>query len=282
MAGSATVLHGLADLLATLWTRSRAEAAESRRAAGRLAALLAGGTAHPAELAEALAACGLPAGAPLVPLVARIDGVDVPWAVDALAEALRAATADPFAVGADDAGRAVAVAVCERPRELTARLREVWPRLQARLPARHLLRAGVGPSGGGPRTELAAGLQQARYALEAAACEGPADCSVGAGDELDSLAALVRGIPAEVAAAFRRRLLEPLAEHDRTTGGALLATLVSFLEHDCSWARTAETLHVHVNTVHYRVRRIEELTHRDLGRLDDRLDLRAALLCGPA
>ncbi|MDH6112418.1 hypothetical protein P3T36_001302 [Kitasatospora sp. MAP12-15] len=281
--GSATVLHGLADLLATLWTRTRAEAAESRRAAGRLAALLAGAAAaHPADLAEALAACGLPPGATLVPLVARIDGVDAPWAADALAEALRAATADPFAVGADDAGRAVAAVVCERPDELTARLREVWPRLQARLPDRHLLRAGVGPGVGGPRAELAAGLRQAGYALEAAACAGPKDCSVGASSELDSLAALVRGIPVEVAAAFRRRLLDPLAEHDRTSGGALLATLVSFLDHDCSWARTAESLHVHVNTVHYRIRRIEELTHRDLGRLDDRLDLRAALLCGPA
>ncbi|MDH6134055.1 hypothetical protein P3T37_003454 [Kitasatospora sp. MAA4] len=282
-AGAATVLHGLADLLATLWTRTRAEAADSRRAAGRLAALLtADAAAHPAELAEALAACGLPARGPLVPLVARIDGVDAPWAADALAEALRTATADQFAVGADEAGRAVAVVVCERPDELTARLREVWPRLQARLPDRHLLRAGVGPRSSGPRAELAAGLQQARYALEAEASAGPRDCSVGASSELTSLAALVRGVPVEVAAAFRRRLLEPLAEHDRSSGGALLATLVTFLDHDCSWARTAESLHVHVNTVHYRIRRIEELTDRDLGRLDDRLDLRAALLCGPA
>ncbi|WP_436843350.1 helix-turn-helix domain-containing protein [Streptomyces narbonensis] len=31
-----------------------------------------------------------------------------------------------------------------------------------------------------------------------------------------------------------------------------------FLAHDCSWARTGEALHV--NTVHYRVERIEALT----------------------
>ncbi|MGW3402435.1 PucR family transcriptional regulator, partial [Streptomyces zhihengii] len=59
----------------------------------------------------------------------------------------------------------------------------------------------------------------------------------------------------------------------------LLETLETFLAHDCSWARTAEALHVHVNTVHYRVERIEALTGRDLSRLDDRADLRAALLC---
>ncbi|WP_344446540.1 PucR family transcriptional regulator, partial [Kitasatospora nipponensis] len=188
----------------------------------------------------------------------------------------------PSPVGPDDSGRGVAVVRCADPAGLTAALREVWPRLQSRLPGRHLLRAGVGPAAVRTAAELAAGLRQAHYALDAAAAGAARDCSVGAGAELDSLAALVRGIPVEVATAFRRRLLDPLTEHDRSTGGALLGTLVTFLDHDCSWSRTAQVLHVHVNTVHYRVRRIEELTGRDLGRLDDRLDLRAALLCGPS
>ncbi|MGN5378039.1 PucR family transcriptional regulator [Streptomyces lasalocidi] len=59
----------------------------------------------------------------------------------------------------------------------------------------------------------------------------------------------------------------------------LLATLETFLACDGSWARTAQALHLHVNTVHYRMERIERLTGRDLSRLRDRLDLRAALLC---
>ncbi|BFP53373.1 hypothetical protein SCMC78_31800 [Streptomyces sp. CMC78] len=46
-----------------------------------------------------------------------------------------------------------------------------------------------------------------------------------------------------------------------------------------SWARTAEALHLHVNTVHYRIQRVELLTGRDLARLDHELDLKAALLC---
>ncbi|WP_329582842.1 PucR family transcriptional regulator [Kitasatospora sp. NBC_01250] len=322
--GQAAVLHGLADVLATLWTRGRGEAAAQRRAAGRLAGLLTGSApVHAAELGEALAACELPTGGPLVPVTARIDGLDLPWAADALAEALRCVLPSPppspslsplpcpspaspaspapsaqvaaaapapagprsapaFVVGADESGRAIAVVAGADPADLTAGLREVWPRLQARLPERHLLRLGVGPRVVRPAAELAAGLGQAGYALDAAAASHPRDCSVGASAELDSLAALVRGIPAVVAAAYRRRLLDPLTEHDRSTGGVLLATLVTFLDHDCSWSRTAEVLHVHVNTVHYRVRRIEELTGRDLSRLDDRLDLRAALLCGPA
>ncbi|MGE6738544.1 helix-turn-helix domain-containing protein, partial [Streptomyces sp. NPDC059900] len=34
-----------------------------------------------------------------------------------------------------------------------------------------------------------------------------------------------------------------------------------------------------VNTVHYRIERVQDLTGRDLSRLDHKLDLRAALLC---
>ncbi|MFH8683511.1 PucR family transcriptional regulator [Streptomyces lydicus] len=59
----------------------------------------------------------------------------------------------------------------------------------------------------------------------------------------------------------------------------LLETLEVFLAQHGSWARTAEALHLHVNTVHYRIQRIETLTGRDLSRLDDKLDLHAALLC---
>ncbi|WP_392971704.1 PucR family transcriptional regulator [Streptomyces sp. LN245] len=58
-----------------------------------------------------------------------------------------------------------------------------------------------------------------------------------------------------------------------------METLRTFLSCDGSWTRTAEALHLHVNTVHYRVQRIEHFTGRDLSRLADRFDLWTALLC---
>ncbi|MEU8589242.1 helix-turn-helix domain-containing protein [Streptomyces sp. NPDC048664] len=61
----------------------------------------------------------------------------------------------------------------------------------------------------------------------------------------------------------------------------LLRTLETYLSHDGSWTRTAAALDLHVNTVHYRIRRVEDLTGRDLSRLGDRLDLRTALLGHP-
>ncbi|MEU8927757.1 helix-turn-helix domain-containing protein [Kitasatospora sp. NPDC048545] len=73
-----------------------------------------------------------------------------------------------------------------------------------------------------------------------------------------------------------------MIEHDRADTVSLLDTLDAFLRHSASWSRTAEALHLHVNTVHYRIKRIEELTGRSLLKLEDRLDLWAALRCTPA
>ncbi|MFE3111028.1 PucR family transcriptional regulator [Kitasatospora indigofera] len=271
--GSATpMLRGLADLLAPLAARAHAEAAARRQAAGRLLGLLAGD--GPADLAEALAACGLPAEGPLVTVAARIDGGPDDWAAHALAEALQPLGV-PFAAGTDPAGRTAALVAAPAAR-VAERLRRARPALQARLSGRRSLRAGVGPASAAAAGPLRAALVQARYVLAGAA--GP----VGSTAELDSLAGLLRGIPPEVTAAFHTRLLAPLATHDRENAVSLLGTLTVFLDHDGSWARTAESLHIHVNTVHYRIRRIEELTGRNLARLQDRLDLRAALLCAPA
>ena len=44
-----------------------------------------------------------------------------------------------------------------------------------------------------------------------------------------------------------------------------------------SWSRTAESLHLHVNTVRYRIERVEQLTGRDLSQFEDRVDVFLAL-----
>ncbi|HKV19734.1 MAG TPA: helix-turn-helix domain-containing protein [Mycobacterium sp.] len=73
---------------------------------------------------------------------------------------------------------------------------------------------------------------------------------------------------------FVRRELGRLGETDETTR-RLAATVRAFLEENCSRGRTAKRLHVHENTVAYRIRQAEEL----LGRPVDKrtLELRAAL-----
>ncbi|WP_199520514.1 PucR family transcriptional regulator ligand-binding domain-containing protein, partial [Kitasatospora sp. MBT63] len=90
---AATVLHGLADLLAPLATRARATAAAQRQTAARVLDLLQ----HDGPgLADTLGACGLPDGAPLTPVTVRIEGGSTVWAAAALADALHRLGA-PFA-----------------------------------------------------------------------------------------------------------------------------------------------------------------------------------------
>ena len=106
---------------------------------------------------------------------------------------------------------------------------------------------------------------------------GPAgeDVVAEAGPPLHEL--LLASVPTPVLRSSRDRLLGPLREYDDRHNAQLVGTLRSFLDCDGSWAACASLMYVHVNTVRYRIRRIEELTGRDLSRLDDQVDFFLAL-----
>ena len=76
---------------------------------------------------------------------------------------------------------------------------------------------------------------------------------------------------------FRETLIRPLEEHDARRGTELLRTLDSFLRSGGKYQDTADALHLHVNTLRLRLKRIETLTGRDLHSMDDRVDLWIAL-----
>jgi DNA-binding PucR family transcriptional regulator len=95
--------------------------------------------------------------------------------------------------------------------------------------------------------------------------------------EVDSHELLLASVPAPVLRSFRDRLLGPLLDYDRRHNAELLPTLKSFLASDGSWSACASRMYVHVNTVRYRVGRIESLTGRDLSALSDRVDFFLAL-----
>jgi purine catabolism regulator len=82
--------------------------------------------------------------------------------------------------------------------------------------------------------------------------------------------------PAE-ARALVDRVLGPVLQLPSAQSGELLATLRAFLENGRSWQRTAEALHVHRQTVLYRVRRIEQLTGRQIADTGDLAALWLAL-----
>jgi DNA-binding PucR family transcriptional regulator len=88
---------------------------------------------------------------------------------------------------------------------------------------------------------------------------------------------LLASVPALVLRSLRERLLGPLREYDERRGAELMITLKAFLACDGSWSACASRMYVHVNTVRYRIGRIEALTGRDLSVLADRVDFFLAL-----
>jgi DNA-binding PucR family transcriptional regulator len=100
------------------------------------------------------------------------------------------------------------------------------------------------------------------------------------GPGVDSHERLLASVPTPVLRSFTERLLGPLADYDARHNAELLPTLRSFLACDGSWSACASRMYVHVNTVRYRIGRIEALTGRDLSALADRVDFFLALRGG--
>ncbi|MFI1721265.1 PucR family transcriptional regulator [Streptomyces sp. NPDC020489] len=177
----------------------------------------------------------------LVPLPAvstEHDGSEAGILADALLESVR----DPLAAGLDDDGR-VTLGVS----------------------------AAVHSAEG-----LRGALEEARHARRVAAARPGRVCAAGH-QELASHVLLLPFVPDDVRRAFTARLLDPLRDYDRRHRAELIPTLEAFLDCDGSWTRCATRLHLHVNTLRYRVGRIEQLTSRDLSRLEDKLDFFLAL-----
>ncbi|RLV09967.1 hypothetical protein CTZ27_01565 [Streptomyces griseocarneus] len=123
---------------------------------------------------------------------------------------------------------------------------------------------------------LRGALEEARHARRVAAARAGRVCAAGH-QELASHVLLLPFVPDDVRRAFTARLLDPLRDYDHRHRAELIPTLEAFLDCDGSWTRCATRLHLHVNTLRYRVGRIEQLTGRDLSRLEDKLDFFLAL-----
>ncbi|MDI2131479.1 PucR family transcriptional regulator [Yinghuangia seranimata] len=139
------------------------------------------------------------------------------------------------------------------------------------------VRLGLGVSAPVARADgLRGGLEEAWHAARIA--DGrPGAFEVVGHEELASHVLLLAAAPEGVRRGFRDRLLSPLTAYDAKHQAELVTTLEAFLDCDGSWTRCAARLHVHVNTLRYRIGRIEELTNRDLSRLEDKVDFFLAL-----
>jgi hypothetical protein len=164
-------------------------------------------------------------------------------------------------------------------RALAAWLRDRQPAVESDR-ARIRLTIGISAPAAGVAA-LAGALHEAesarRLAELRASGPAPAAVSVVTSDEVASHELLMASVPGAVLRSFRERLLGPLLAYDERHRAELLSTLREFLACSGSWNACAARMYVHVNTVRYRIRRIEELTGRDLSSLDDQVDFFLAM-----
>ncbi|MFC3451785.1 PucR family transcriptional regulator [Amycolatopsis speibonae] len=108
--------------------------------------------------------------------------------------------------------------------------------------------------------EFPAGLRQAKQAAEAAKAERSplVRFAEHAGRGFLEL------VDSQAAQAFSDSLLAPLRHHDETGRGELVASLTCWLEHHGHWDLASARLRVHRHTLRNRVRKVAELTGRDL------------------
>ena len=253
------VLNEMADILARYRDGlARMEESAAQRAFA-LASLIDSPGADEAALRTALHVCGLSDEGPYIVVTARLGAAE-DGAAAALAEALRHGPSRPFAVAQLDGGEAMAVLQGEDPGATTEHLHDAWQLVRGCHP-RAPLHGGIGAVAA-TTSALTGSLAQSRYARATAVAMEPQAARVAAMDNLTTLSSLLAGIPADVRAVYSSRVLGPLGRGESTSHHILLETLEVFLAHNGSWARTAEALHLHVNTVHYRIQRIERLTGR--------------------
>jgi hypothetical protein len=124
-----------------------------------------------------------------------------------------------------------------------------------------------------PRTELAAALADMRLLVD-----------LGRREQVDGEVAAEAFVPElllarspDLAARISERVLGPLEAYAERRGSGLLETLDAFLACGLDRRKTAEQLHVHPNTLDYRLRRIVDLTSLDPGQPRDLVMLELAL-----
>lgn len=156
--------------------------------------------------------------------------------------------------------------------------RELYALVRSEPEALHVIEAMGGLRGGASRpfhvdVGLAGARHEAHWALQRA-MEGGQSLVRFPEDQANSA-----WLPAD-AAALRElvdRLLGPVLAYDEARGSALLRSLRVWLERDRRTESAAKHLRIHKHTLAYRLRRVEELTGKDLSRMQDVVDVWLAL-----
>jgi purine catabolism regulator len=272
-------LHQAVTIVALELLRSRVAGDTERRLAGDvLAAVVRGELAGP-ELARRLEPFGLAEQVAAI-VVERPAGGRAPAAPveDGLAVALRDEAAPGLVASTGSLTCALVAGMPED--DLFALADRVALRLTS--DGEDALRIGVGRAV--PGGEARRSFHEARCAVEALALGVSSTAANGSGSaraatykDLGSFQLLLSLQDDEALRLFCDSILGPIEMSEGHYGGELMRSLEAFIEENGQWERAARRLYCHRHTLRYRIRRVEELTGRNLGSARDRIEFWLAL-----
>jgi purine catabolism regulator len=276
-------LHQAVTIVALELLRGRVAGDTERRLAGDVLAAIVDGELTGLELSRRLEPFGLSERVAAIVVQRPNDGRGSPTPVeDALGSALREEVASGLVASSGSLTCAL-VAGIDEP-ELFALAERVGERLPAELGLG--LRIGVGrPVAGG---DARRSFHEARCAVEALALGGAEPAHSGSGSsngcprlatykDLGSFQLLLSLQDDEALRLFCDSILGPIEASEGHYGGELMRSLEAFIEENGQWERAAKRLYCHRHTLRYRIRRVEELTGRNLSSARDRIEFWLAL-----
>ncbi|MEV0596348.1 PucR family transcriptional regulator [Nonomuraea cavernae] len=244
-------MHSAATLIAIDLTRRLQEESSS---ATRMAAVLAGltdWTTPTATLVRALRVAGFDSDAPTVVLVAHPNpafsagySLRLRLAVEQVLPVVRSVRSGDMLVLLAQGGDG----------DTTGNVLEV---LRREMPSRRIVVAGP-----------ARDAEEIRMVLASARAMITPEQATPVRARAFDLASIVAAAAGRGGQHAAREVLQPLIDHDARTGGELLHTLRTYLRLDARQHLTAKALHLHRNTLRYRLAQIGKLLDADLDSLD--------------
>ena len=222
-----------------------------------------------AELVRRASTVGLEPGTSVRVAVGLFGGVPDGQAENLLAAATRWARVQPVRVIVTHRERAI-VAVGPADADWASGLYEA---LGAAAASNVYMGIGCKATEGPGYRDSYLGGRAASLAMEAAGRPGV----LIAGDDSIESVLLQSADPARIVA-FARSIMDPVERYDAVKKSALESTLTALVAHGWNLHAAARASHIHVSTLRYRVRRVEELTGLTLSSPDDRLTVQLALM----
>jgi PucR family transcriptional regulator, purine catabolism regulatory protein len=285
------ILHHVVTVTALELVKKKAVAETEKRLAGDFFDELIASDLYEEEIARRLAFFGLdPAAEQLVALV-DIDGFttpadDLPDKVETIVQDVKERfhwAVDEFLAQHDllfiSASHGESVVVLVQLGSLGSRdVLTLAGELQATI-GRLIPEITVSIGIGRPHTtlvDLRQSYYEALYAIQIRKIKGSTSV-IASFDDLGSYGLLL-GLQDTVSLeVFYDSVLGKLRAYDEQNASDLVKSLSCFLEANGHWGEAAERLYVHRHTLRYRMKRVEDITGRDLGSSQDRMEFWLAL-----